>query len=98
MEVTGSETAKKVVTASQNLIFADIDYIQIRSDNEGLASNRSYNYRVCHCRVDRSMHDSCDVIARLGCYDQEWKGAQYAWSLQCWPKSAYFDYHSSGIS
>lgn len=40
------EYKEKVIVNNVYSFLLDIDYIQIRADNEGVAANRSYNYRV----------------------------------------------------
>lgn len=50
-------------------VLADIDGIKIRSDSEGGATKRSYNYRVrSHPTYDRNMPISCSKF--LGCHDE----------------------------
>lgn len=42
----GTDIARVQGTNILTIYFVDIDYIEIRADNEGTSANRSFNYRV----------------------------------------------------
>jgi hypothetical protein len=63
----------------------DIDGIKIRSDIEGGASNRSYNYRVS-VAVLLQLYFHAYIIS--GRYDQGSSGDGYAWPMFCGTKNA----------
>lgn len=70
----------------------DIDGIKIRSDIEGGASNRSYNYRVS-VLILLQLHVHAYIIS--GRYDQGSSGDGYAWSLFCGTKNACVNHNSA---
>lgn len=88
---TGTFTLKRhfVVVLT---VLADIDGIKIRSDSEGGATKRSYNYRVRSPPThDLNFQTSYQIL--LGCHDEGPGRDGHARSLFSWPENAGIYHH-----